>query len=62
MKALTRQKFEEESDPYYATARLWDDGLIDPRATRMALSVGLSMCYNRDWVNDPPPRYGNFRM
>ncbi|MBK9750569.1 MAG: methylcrotonoyl-CoA carboxylase [Chloroflexi bacterium] len=62
MKALTRQKFEEESDPYYATARLWDDGLIDPRATRMALSVGLSMCYNRDWVNDSPPRYGNFRM
>lgn len=62
MKAMTRQKFEAESDPYYATARLWDDGLIDPRDTRMALSVGLSMCYNRDWVNDPPPRYGNFRM
>ena len=62
MKAVTRQKFEEESDPYYATARLWDDGLIDPRDMRMALSVGLSMCYNRDWINEPAPRYGTFRM
>jgi 3-methylcrotonyl-CoA carboxylase beta subunit len=62
MMAMTRQKFEEESDPYYATARLWDDGLIDPRDTRMALAVGLSMCYNRDWVSAGAPRYGNFRM
>jgi acetyl-CoA carboxylase carboxyltransferase component len=62
MKAMTVQKFTEESDPYYATARLWDDGLIDPRDTRMALSVGLSMCYNGDWPNEGAPRYGNFRM
>ncbi|HLU11472.1 MAG TPA: carboxyl transferase domain-containing protein, partial [Oceanobacillus sp.] len=62
MKAMTIQKFEEESDPYYATARLWDDGLIDPRDTRMALTVGLSMCYNRDWVSEGAPKYGNFRM
>ncbi len=62
MKFVTRHKFEEESDPYYATARLWDDGLIDPRDTRMALTVGLSMCYNRDWVNEDKPRYGVFRM
>ncbi|MBK8026530.1 MAG: methylcrotonoyl-CoA carboxylase [Chloroflexi bacterium] len=62
MKAMTRQKFEQESDPYYATARLFDDGLIDPRDMRMALAVGLSMCYNRDWVNQPPPQYGVFRM
>ncbi|MCK6579125.1 MAG: methylcrotonoyl-CoA carboxylase [Anaerolineae bacterium] len=62
MKAMTRQKFEQESDPYYATARLFDDGLIDPRDVRMALAVGLSMCYNRDWVAQPPPRYGVFRM
>jgi 3-methylcrotonyl-CoA carboxylase beta subunit len=62
MKAMTVQKFEEESDPYYATARLWDDGLLDPRDTRMALTVGLSMCCNRDWMSEAAPRYGNFRM
>jgi 3-methylcrotonyl-CoA carboxylase beta subunit len=62
MKFMVKYKFEEESDPYYATARLWDDGLIDPRDTRMALTVGLSMCYNRDWVSEGPPHYGNFRM
>jgi 3-methylcrotonyl-CoA carboxylase beta subunit len=62
MKFIVKYKFEEESDPYYATARIWDDGLIDPRDTRMALSVGLSMCYNRDWVSEGPPHYGNFRM
>ncbi len=62
MKFMVRYKFEEESDPYYGTARLWDDGLIDPRDTRMALTVGLSMSYNRDWVSEGPPRYGVFRM
>jgi 3-methylcrotonyl-CoA carboxylase beta subunit len=62
MKFMVRYKFEEESDPYYATARLWDDGLIDPRDTRMALTVGLSMSYNRDWVSEGAPRYGVFRM
>jgi 3-methylcrotonyl-CoA carboxylase beta subunit len=62
MKFMVRYKFEEESDPYYATARLWDDGLIDPRDTRMALTVGLSMSYNRDWVTEGAPRYGVFRM
>ncbi len=62
MKAMTAQKFEQESDPYYATARLWDDGLLDPRDTRMALTVGLSMCYNRNWMNEDAPRYGTFRM
>jgi hypothetical protein len=35
---------------------------IDPRETRMALTVGLSMCYNRDWVSEGAPKYGNFRM
>jgi len=62
MKFMVQHKFEEESDPYYATARLWDDGLIDPRDTRMALTVGLSMSYNRDWVSEGAPRYGVFRM
>jgi 3-methylcrotonyl-CoA carboxylase beta subunit len=62
MKMMVQHKFNEESDPYYGTARLWDDGLIDPRDTRMALSVGLSMCYNRDWVTQDTPKYGVFRM
>ena len=62
MQFMVRHTFEEESDPYFATARIWDDGLIDPRDTRQALTVGLSMSYNRDWVSEGPPQYGNFRM
>jgi 3-methylcrotonyl-CoA carboxylase beta subunit len=62
MKAGVRMKFEQESDPYYGTARIWDDGLIDPRDTRQALITGISMSYNTDWVSTGTPRYGNFRM
>jgi acetyl-CoA carboxylase carboxyltransferase component len=62
MKQVVRYTFEKESDPYYGTARLWDDGLLDPRATRHALTMGLSMSYNVDWVSKGTPRYGNFRM
>ena len=38
MRQMVRQKFEEEASAYYATARLWDDGILDPRETRMALT------------------------
>ena len=62
MQMMTRQKFEAESSPYYATARLWDDGILDPRDTRMALSVGLSVAHNVDYISGGPPRYGVFRM
>ncbi|HZC77055.1 MAG TPA: carboxyl transferase domain-containing protein, partial [Ktedonobacterales bacterium] len=62
LKAMVRAKFDEEASPYYATARLWDDGILDPRQTRQALIVGLSMSYNRDWVSEGAPRYGVFRM
>lgn len=62
MKQSVRAKFEQESDPYYGTARLWDDGLLDPRNTRQALTIGLSMSYNVDWVSQGAPRYGNFRL
>ncbi|MEW6277139.1 MAG: carboxyl transferase domain-containing protein [Candidatus Eremiobacterota bacterium] len=58
----TRRKFEEEASPYYATARLWDDGLLDPRDTRRALSIGLSVAHNVDFVSPGAPRYGVFRM
>ena len=62
MEMMTQQKFETESSPYYATARLWDDGIIDPRDTRMALSIGLSVAHNVDYVSQGPTRYGVFRM
>jgi len=62
MKEMVRLTFEKESDPYYGTARLWDDGLLDPRDTRQALTIGISMSYNQDWVSQGAPRYGNFRM
>ena len=62
MQRVTRQKFEQESSPYYATARLWDDGIIDPRHTRRVLSIGLSVAHNVDFVSAGSPRYGVFRM
>ena len=52
----------DRSSPYYATARLWDDGILDPRDTRHALSVGLSVAHNVDYLSAGPPRYGVFRM
>lgn len=62
MKKGVRMMFDEQSDPYYGSARLWDDGLLDPRHTRQALAVGISASYNIDWVSHGTPRYGNFRM
>jgi len=59
MKAMTRQKFEDESDPYFATARLWDDGVIDPADTRRVLALGLSAALNAP-VEDV--KFGVFRM
>jgi 3-methylcrotonyl-CoA carboxylase beta subunit len=59
---MTRQKFETESDPYYATARLWDDGIIDPRDTRRVLSFGLSVAHNVDTISPGMPQHGVFRM
>jgi acetyl-CoA carboxylase carboxyltransferase component len=45
-KALEYQ-IEQESDVYFATARLWDDGIIDPRDTRTVLAISLSASCNR---------------
>jgi acetyl-CoA carboxylase carboxyltransferase component len=53
------EKYEVEGSPYYSTARLWDDGILDPVDTRGALALGLSAAYN---APIPPPRYGIFRM
>jgi acetyl-CoA carboxylase carboxyltransferase component len=53
------QKYETEGSPYYSTARLWDDGVIDPAETRTYLGLGLSISYN---APIPGPRFGVFRM
>jgi 3-methylcrotonyl-CoA carboxylase beta subunit len=52
-------QYEQQGNPYYATARLWDDGIIDPADTRTVLGLGLSACANAPL---DPVRYGIFRM
>ncbi len=47
MKQALEQQIESESDPYFATARLWDDGIIDPRQTRTVLAISLSAACHR---------------
>jgi propionyl-CoA carboxylase len=51
--------YEAEGNPYYSTARLWDDGIIDPVDTRMVLALGLSAALNTEI---PPTPFGVFRM
>jgi len=58
-KAPIRQQYEEQGHPYYATARLWDDGVIDPADTRRVLALGLSAAQNAP-VDDV--KFGVFRM
>ena len=58
-KAPIRAQYEEQGHPYYATARLWDDGIIDPLDTRMALGLGISAALN---APPEPTRFGIFRM
>jgi len=55
----TREKYEVEGHPYYATARLWDDGVLDPAQTRPALALALSAAYN---APVPETEFGVFRM
>ncbi len=57
--AAVRAQYEEQGNPYYSTARLWDDGVLDPLQTRDALGLALAACAN------PPLEdvsYGVFRM
>jgi len=58
-KAPIRHQYEEQGNPYYATARLWDDGVIDPTQTRMCLALGLSASLNAP-IGET--RFGVFRM
>jgi 3-methylcrotonyl-CoA carboxylase beta subunit len=52
-------KYEHEGSPYYSTARLWDDGILDPVQTRQALALGLSAAFN---APIPDAKFGVFRM
>ena len=47
MRSALEQQIESESDPYFATARLWDDGIIDPRDTRTVIAISLAAAYHR---------------
>ena len=58
-KAPIRQRYEDEGNPYHATARLWDDGIIDPVQTRDVLGLAIAASLN---APIPPTRFGVFRM
>jgi 3-methylcrotonyl-CoA carboxylase beta subunit/propionyl-CoA carboxylase len=53
------EKYEREGSPYYSTARLWDDGILDPADTRAVMTQALSASFNAPL---PPPKFGIFRM
>jgi len=57
--APIRAQYDRQGHPYYATARLWDDGVIDPKDTRRVLGLGLSAALN---APIPATRFGVFRM
>ncbi|WP_203335638.1 carboxyl transferase domain-containing protein [Nocardioides limicola] len=54
-----RDQYEHQGSPYYSTARLWDDGVIDPADTRRVVGMGLAVAAN---APTPTPSYGVFRM
>ena len=54
-----REQYEREGNPYFSTARLWDDGIIDPLDTRRVLALGLSAALN---APIPETTFGIFRM
>jgi 3-methylcrotonyl-CoA carboxylase beta subunit len=58
-KAPIRDQYETQGSPYYSTARLWDDGIIDPADTRRVLGMGLAAAAN---APIPTPSYGVWRM
>jgi 3-methylcrotonyl-CoA carboxylase beta subunit len=58
-KAPIREQYERQGHPYYASARLWDDGVIDPWDTRLVLGLGISASLN---ASIPETKFGLFRM
>ncbi len=59
LKVPIREKYEAEGNPYYATARLWDDGVIRPAETRDVLGLAFAACLNAPVEES---RFGVFRM
>ena len=55
----TMEKYEQEGSAYYSTARIWDDGIIDPKDSRIVLGMALAACANKQWEET---KYGVFRM
>jgi 3-methylcrotonyl-CoA carboxylase beta subunit len=60
--APIRQRYEEQGSPYYSTARLWDDGVIDPADTRTVLGLALDIVSRAPLPAAGEPRFGVFRM
>ena len=58
-KAPILEQYERQGHPYYASARLWDDGIIDPAETRMVLGLSISAALNAPLE---PTQFGVFRM
>ena len=58
-RAPIRRQYEEQGHPYFATSRLWDDGIITPSETRRVIGLSLSACLNAP-IEDP--KFGVFRM
>jgi 3-methylcrotonyl-CoA carboxylase beta subunit len=58
-KSRIREQYELQGSPYYSTARLWDDGVIDPLDTRAVLALGIASARH---ARIPEPQYGVFRM
>ena len=58
-KTPTVERYEAEGSPYFSSARLWDDGVIDPLDTRRVLSLGIAASLN---APIPEPKWGIFRM
>jgi 3-methylcrotonyl-CoA carboxylase beta subunit len=58
-KAPIKAQYEVQGHPYYASARVWDDGIIDPADTRRVLALGLSASLN---APIPETKFGVFRM
>ena len=59
LQTRVREQYEHQGNPYYSTARLWDDGVLDPLDTRTAVGLALSACANAPLA---PVSYGVFRM
>ena len=59
IKRPVRERYDREADPYFATARLWDDGIIDPAQTRDILGLAIAASLN---APIPDARFGVFRM